>query len=99
MKYTKGKWSIYDDWPNPQNAIIIMGWDEEAEESFDIANVLQDGIPDEEMEANCNLIAAAPDMLEALEEVVLFLEPRAGSFGMHAVHKAKAVIAKAKGEA
>ena len=49
-----------------------------------------------EMHANANLIAAAPDLLEALSEVVEWLEHGDHAGPMHS--KARAAIAKAKGE-
>jgi hypothetical protein len=48
----------------------------------------------EEGRANARLIAAAPELLKALEEVLevlMYIEP-------NAVHKAQAAIKKAKGE-
>ena len=47
-----------------------------------------------EAEANAHLIAAAPDLLEALEELVEFFH---GYQGM-GMYNARAAIAKAKGE-
>ena len=55
-------------------------------------------------EANARLIAAAPDLLEALEDMLaqaeFAAEVRGGEGHMkHAMRKARAAIAKAKGEA
>lgn len=59
----------------------------------------------EEAEANTNLIAAAPDLLEALQNLVMQEEAFTSESGIpledpirQAVKKAKAAIAKAKGE-
>ena len=53
--------------------------------------------------ANCNVIAAAPDMLEALvdlDEACWDFEDHANAWEMRvALKKARAAIAKAKGEA
>ena len=52
--------------------------------------------------ANCDLIAAAPDMFEALEELVLQCsDEREGGLAMYleAIEAAKSALAKAKGEA
>ena len=74
-------------------------------------NATAKGISDEEVAANARLIAAAPDMLAALEGCVAFLcawaveglnskvkrETLCRAFGGQAYH-VRAVIAKAKGE-
>lgn len=49
---------------------------------------------DQELEANARLISAAPDMLEALEN----LENDNGSIPDHAWNMVQAAIAKARGE-
>lgn len=51
--------------------------------------------PDGEQIANARLIAAAPEMLEALEELVDIEGPLPGTANWHA--KVMAVIAKARG--
>lgn len=56
------------------------------------------GSIEKEMEANARLIAAAPDMLEALERLVANLDE--GDFvSTTRIDEASAAIAKAKGEA
>lgn len=54
-----------------------------------------DGYGEQQM-ANARLIAAAPDLLEALSEVVEWLEHGDHAGPMHS--KARAAIAKARGE-
>ena len=54
-----------------------------------------DGYGEQQM-ANARLIAAAPELLDALEEVVQWLELGDHEGQMHS--KARAAIAKAKGE-
>ena len=73
MKHTQGKWEISKRTPK---AINIIG------RSKTICNIRQDGrsgfkslILQEEAEANAKLIAAAPELLEALNLIV----NRAGS--------------------
>jgi len=62
-----------------------------------IAQMAQRNITDEEtIEANAKLISAAPELLEALE--MILNETNAGTWDCLPVVKAKAAIAKAKGE-
>lgn len=58
---------------------------------------------EETQEANANLIAAAPDLLEALQETVYRLDAwistgRASDLDVNAAEKARAAISKALGE-
>ncbi|MBC2594913.1 hypothetical protein H5P28_11655 [Ruficoccus amylovorans] len=55
------------------------------------------GITNAEAEANARLIAAAPDLLEALEDIVDVLDALGEALAK--VKDARAAIAKAKGEA
>ena len=56
-----------------------------------VARLVVDSLPAEEIEANCNLIAAAPELLEALKDIVEH------SHDLGAVECAQAAIAKATG--
>ena len=58
-----------------------------------VAMVVARGLPEEEIEANCNLIAAAPDLLAALEAV--FSKPYIDEA---TARKSEAAIKKARGE-
>ena len=49
-------------------------------------------------EADACLIAAAPELLEALEKVVSFVDAGEGTWTVEEQQKARAAIAKAKGE-
>jgi hypothetical protein len=70
---------------------IATGWKEDAWFGDD---------SDEESRANAHLIAAAPELLEALESVVSQLEGHVLHNGdVSAINTAYAAIAKAKGEA
>ena len=85
MSHTPGPWTAsehgaYADYNG--NSTIILGDD------LRIAVVL--GSDNEETNANARLIAAAPDLLEALEALL------EGDFNV--AEKARAAIAKAKGE-
>ena len=49
-------------------------------------------------ERDARLMAAAPDLLEALEKVVSFVDAGQGTWTVEEQQKARAAIAKAKGE-
>jgi len=49
-------------------------------------------------ERDARLMAAAPDLLEALEKVVSFVDAGQGTWTVEEQKKARAAIAKAKGE-
>lgn len=96
-KWTKGEWKSYQyegvtHWPGIEagsTSIVVWGreWENEGVqgESLDEAN------------ANANLIAAAPDLYEALEALVLNLEE--GDFiSTTRIDAAIAALAKARGE-
>jgi hypothetical protein len=51
----------------------------------------------EECEANARLIAAAPELLDALKDVLIALEDPQSSVTMSVLHNAQNVIAKAEG--
>jgi hypothetical protein len=57
--------------------------------------------PAGEREANARLIAAAPELLEALENLAEHIDSKSGDFAMraHFLKEAFAAIAKARGQA
>ena len=86
FKHTQGPWNIYF---NSQDNIVIRKMFADGQESHSIA-VCHSGF------ANARLIAAAPELLEALLAIV-------GDKGVQGVNsdltnQARAVIAKATGE-
>jgi len=83
--YTKGNWCA-------NSGIIYV---EETDAS--VCYVASYG-EDNEAEANARLIAAAPDLLESLEELLSHLGPTGyiATCGKPATDKARAAIAKAK---
>ena len=64
MAHTKGEWSIWDSETNPDYPHITIS----AKGTPKIAKVIYNFVSTNEMNANAKLIAAAPDMLEALKE-------------------------------
>ena len=70
MSHTPGPGLILEEFgdSSKQNEVIIMGWDEKAGESFDIAHaIIGEGV---DAQANANLIAAAPELLAALNSLI-----------------------------
>ena len=63
-----------------------------------VAQVVTQGLEPEEIEANCNLITAAPDMLEALEHAQGFFEALGPCDDDELPAKINAAIAKAAGQ-
>ena len=80
-KFTKGEWKITDD------RFIAVDEKELVCEVYDRANFLpRPGtiVPDEETaEANAKLIAAAPEMFEALKTMLMFIKESSGIAGWH----------------
>lgn len=97
VKHTPGPWTVfykhkYDEW---HVALPIEG------SNMKLA-LCPDGIQSENREADARLIAAAPDMLEALREATLALDGLAKGEGVfkpieQTIVQAHAAIAKATG--
>ena len=89
-KHTPGKWNIVES-----NKI-----DEEAHIQTDLKSICRMWIQmDSQDMANARLIAAAPDLLEALKALVADLKPYMGQGRMDdKIRNAIAAIAKAMGE-
>jgi hypothetical protein len=70
-KHTQGPWMIYDDGDDEHSSDIINVWidNRDGGDNYDIAAMLLDR-PVGERKANARLISSAPDLLEALEEIV-----------------------------
>lgn len=88
-KHTPGPWSIQRQNPSPTTG----EWMVAGKSPGYLAEVRDCGSGP--VEANARLIAAAPDLLEALEALITAVD--ASMYGM-AIHNARAAIAKAKGE-
>ena len=95
-KFTEGPW----DWAtiNDKVYIGIKGNLDTVHDGF--ARVMDHGIPDEQ-EANARLIAAAPELLGALQFIMAFYEPGQTYLDTNAWKSAeasgRAALAKAKG--
>ena len=82
-KHTQGPWRLY-------------GYDVGTAQDETLAVVCaMDGDTDE---ANARLIAAAPDLLAALEDIVQASDANDGNSLMHAIQAAQTIIAKARGK-
>lgn len=99
--HTPGPWSFDHDW---RRFPTIFGADKKK-----VATIEKDGFPAKNVrtaaqEANARLIAAAPELLEALEGICsAFTQPGNDGWFSDPVHsdevnKARAAIAKATGE-
>jgi hypothetical protein len=97
VNHTPGPWTIDEkngfvicsDNPIADRLICDPSWDEDTGQSW------------AEVEANCRLIAAAPEMLEALQNMTAMAHVYAGDDpkALALVAKATEVIFKAKGKA
>lgn len=104
MSHTQGGWGRNIK-PASKYPIIYAG------RNTHVAQVITRGIPESEAEANADLIAAAPDLLAALEWMLpAYLaahadacrhsgEPSLQSVAGQQIAAARAAIAKAKGDA
>ena len=82
--HTPGPWKIFDDHPDPD--LLCLHVYHGDEQIADVSEL-----------KNARLIAAAPDLLEALENLLKVHEGEGGT-QYHAGDMARAAIAKAKGE-
>lgn len=92
MTHTSGGWNRNIK-PAKKYPVVFAGRNKH------VAIVCTQGLPDTEIEANCNLITAAPDMLAALKEIIRFVDSK-GSEHINRVPfvAARTAIAKAERE-
>lgn len=109
MKNTQGPWMAYFVPGEPITSSIQPGrrqdeWRIDTEKVYDIMNPSTNGVsiiasvhgPD--MEANAKLIAAAPELLVALQKILRHIPDDKGGCSLSAdIALAKAAIKKAKG--
>lgn len=97
-KHTTGPWNIGCANFKEEAEIGIHG---PGADGFVICDLQADGYDEDTQKANAKLIAAAPDLLEALEsaEMALLGYTHKNEITLSALYKARAAIAKARGEA
>jgi hypothetical protein len=89
-KHTEGPWKVSYD--GPSNPIVTSG------QPFDIVCLVQNTREPDASEPNAHLIAAAPDMLEALKAIQQSMGGVVNTAQQVAWDKLKAAIAKAEGK-
>ena len=99
-KYTKGPWGVREAWNDDGYEVFPTrgGAPESVGEWCEVASVPETDVEGESAEANANLIAAAPELLEALEVGLAALVEARGWAG-YPQCQMRATIAKALGEA
>lgn len=100
-KNTPGPWDVYHNKGMVGESEICWGSVRIASVDSDAPNAKREEgwMPEAEGKANAALIAASPDMLSVLQELVALIGDPDGATLDEAYDKAVAVIAKAKGEA
>ena len=95
-KHTPGPWTTY----NPSTAQLYYSLRITSEtDGHDVAALIPNGKNAERWEANARLIAAAPDLLAALDEMLGDAETMNAPYRNDAIcERARAAIAKATGE-
>ena len=95
-EHTKGPWHRNIP-PASKYCIVFAG------RNTHVAKIESSGLTPEEIEGNCNLIAAAPELLEALDSVKFCLELEQQTGKLHPawvpiLSRVQTAIKKAKGE-
>ena len=91
--FTPGPWKVLDHTKEPPTQEILCI----AETGFALECEPFESISDVDR-ANANIMAAAPDLLEALEEIVEDYDEYPMGFYRDVIEKAQAAIAKARGQ-
>ena len=94
--HTKGPWRLHRHHKTISNQWIFQVVTDEEYGEIVAGTCTNPQRPEDVREADAHLIAAAPDLLEALSEVVEWLEHGDHAGPMHS--KARAAIAKSRGE-
>lgn len=103
-KHTPGPWNLFNTAEIFTNlgAVNAEGIEATSNDGWMIADCDMGGLSLSEIKANAMLIAAAPDLLEALEVMIEFVANvhanKAQTICYSEMDKARAAIAKAKGE-
>jgi hypothetical protein len=91
--HTPGPWDV-DNYPDH---VSYFSDASNRKPDYDFRVDFSEDMPEEEAEANARLIAAAPDLLEALEELLFMTHPDTFGGSMEEARAtASAAIAKAK---
>lgn len=69
-EFTPGPWKIFDGWGSSKFAPVVVDCIPDADGKFVGNCICHVATTNEDAEANANLIAAAPDMYEALEDAL-----------------------------
>ena len=91
QKHTPGPWSAHHE-PTLNRSIVRAGFAGET----NICVTYGAGLKSYEKQANVNLIAAAPDLLEALKNIVASSDANDDGSLANAILEARATIAKAE---
>ena len=99
-KHTPGTWAVVGNRTKYVEARLISGL---IQEVAACGPTMADEGYGQQQEANARLIAAAPDLLEALQNIADYWNQDQNEAAMadacwHAIHTARAAIAKATGE-
>lgn len=100
MGHTQGKWSVHVPSATDKRLLILHpdGQRVLAQLSIGFLSPTRGEIPSEERLANLRLMAAAPELLDALEQLLAYHLMLGNSPDSSKVQEARAAIAKAKGE-
>lgn len=90
-QFTKGPWVVYRDLPTD---VVVSTSGECSLATLDCGCGSR-----KTQRANAHLIAAAPDLYEALNELASILDGDIRTYVQEALERANAVLAKARGEA
>ena len=98
MKYEEGPWEIgVDELGEQLPGFVPINADRHGSLAL-VVWVMEDDKRTPECEANAHLIAAAPDLYEALEDALQELETMSYSHYERLERKIRAALAKARGE-
>jgi hypothetical protein len=92
IKHTQGPWVEHDDLTVRDSKRVEIA---KINAFVDIVNYKEPSVMAQEILANSRLIAAAPDLLKALEDLI---QSSVTSASVPKMNQAKRAIAKAKGE-
>ena len=91
MTHTPGPWALDGD-INAMNLDVVSG-----EGRIAMIDCENDDLTDAEVVANARLMRAAPDLLEALSDIILSSDANCGDSLANAIEAARNAIEKAKG--